>query len=299
VRRASSQCAIAAMMLCALAAMPLPAQTARPRETADTRTITAARQLRGGDSLSVRVSHSGGPLQVRATEQPLLYNMTLRYDPAYTSVVRRFDAGTRTLVVGVDSANAGFRFRFWQGVPDEAKEHPSALTLALGRGAPLDLALDFGASEATVDLTSLTVERLVMRFAASETRLAFGTPNPARMRELRIHCAAGSLTAHRLGNANAPRVEIEGVAAGLDLDLSGAWSHDMEIDADVVMGGLALRVPEDVGVRLVTQRDVLAEIATPGFVTREGARYSSNWDTAARKLTVSVKVLMGGVELKR
>lgn len=296
--RDSLRGALAAMALCA-AAVPLAAQGSRPQADAGTRTITAARQLRAGDSLRVRVSHSGGPLQIRATDQPLLYDLSVRYDPDFTTIVRRFDADTRTLVVGVDSASAGFRFRFWQGVPDEAKEHPSALTLALGSGAPLDLALDFGASKATVDLTALTVERLVMRFGASETRLVFGTANPARMRELRIHCAACSLTAHRLANANVPRVEIEGVAAGLDLDLSGTWSHDMEIDADVVMGGLTLRVPENVGVRLVTQRDLLAEISTPGLVTRDGARYSSNWDSAARKLTLSVKVLMGGVELKR
>ncbi|HJU90833.1 MAG TPA: hypothetical protein VJ672_15695 [Gemmatimonadaceae bacterium] len=289
----------AATALCAVVAWPALAQSRDATPNASVRTITAARQLRDGDSLRVRVYHSAGPLDVRAASTPLLYNVSVRYEPAFSTFVRRFDSTSRTLVVGVDSASAGFHLRFWREVPEKAKEHPSSLTLALGRGVPLDLRLDFGASAATVDLTDLSVERLVMRFGASETKLFFGTANPLRMQELRIQCSAGTLTARQLGNANAPRVEIEGVAAGLDLDLSGAWSHDMEINADVVMGGLSLHVPDDVGVRVVTQRELLAEVETPGFVTRDGARYSANWDSAPRKLTVNAKALMGGVSLKQ
>lgn len=265
----------------------------------EARTVTAARQRTAGDSLHVVVNHSAGPLRIRATEAPLLYDVVLRYDPSRSTLVRSFDPATRTLRVGVDSAESTWHFRLRRGVPEQAAEHPNSLTLALGRGVPLDLRLDFGASEATIDLSDLTVERLAVRFGASDTRISFGTPNPARMRALIVSGAAGSLTIRGLGNANAHRVEIDGVAAGVDLDFSGAWSHDMEVDADVVLGGMVLRVPDDVGVRLVMRRNLLATVETGELVTRDEARYSANWDSAPRKLTLTASALLGEVELRR
>ncbi len=280
----------------ALSLLSLVASAAAAQEA---RVVTAARQLHDGDSLRVVVSHSAGPLRVRATDAPLLYDVALRYDPSRSSLVRVFDPATHTLRVGVDSAEVGFRFRLSRGVPEQAAEHPNTLTLALGRDVPLDLAFEFGASEASLDLSGLTVERLAVKFGASDTRITFGAPNPARMRSLTVVANAGSLTMRGLGNANAPRVEITGVAAGLDLDFSGAWTHDMELDTDVVLGGLVLRVPEDVGVRIVTRRDVLASVETPGLVRRDDVRTSANWDSAPRKLTLTTRTILGGLELHR
>jgi hypothetical protein len=280
-------------------AIPFVALAAGAAAAQEPRVVTAARQLHAGDSLRVVVSHSAGPLRVRATEAALLYDVALRYDPSRASLVRAFDPATHTLRVGVDSADAGLRFRLSRGVPEQAAEHPNTLTLALGRGVPLDLALEFGASEASLDLTGLTVERLAVKFGASDTHITFGAPNPARMRALTVSAGAGSLTIRGLGNANAPRVEITGVAAGLDLDLSGEWAHDMELDADVVLGGLVLRVPSDVGVRVVMRRDLLASVETPGLVRRDDVRVSANWDAAPRKLTLTARAILGGLELHR
>jgi hypothetical protein len=264
------------------------------------RLVTVARQLRAGDSLRVRVNHAAGPLLIAAADSNLLYEVAIRYDPARGTLLRRWDEGRRTLSVGVDSAKSEFHWRVWEGgVPHDAKEHPSSLTLSLGRGVPLDLSLDYGASKAVLDLSGLTVERLAMRVGASETRLLFGTANPTRMRELRIACIAGSLTIAKLGNANAHRVEIRGIAAGVDLDLSGAWEHDMEIDADFIMAGLTLRVPDDVGVRVVARREVLGSVEAPGLRSRENGLYSANWESATRKLTVTASAILGGVTLAR
>ncbi|HEU4641341.1 MAG TPA: hypothetical protein VFS44_02725, partial [Gemmatimonadaceae bacterium] len=155
------------LLAAALAYAPrLPAQSWR--------TLTASKQLRGADSLHVRVTYGAGTLTLGSAPTGLLYDVHMRYDADRFRPAQHWDAAARTLVVGADSATQrGFSLdpRSVHLSGDPKAERASALTLGLAPGVPLDLALELGAAEARVDLTGLTVAKLRAVAAAADSRL--------------------------------------------------------------------------------------------------------------------------------
>jgi hypothetical protein len=56
-----------------------------------------------------------------------------------------------------------------------------------------------------------------------------------------------------------------------------------------------LVVPPDAGVRVDASSSWLNRLELPGFVARDGARVSANWDTATRRLRVDLSSVLGRV----
>src|SRR5206468_11886800 len=96
-----------------------------------------------------------------------------------------YDAGARTLTLGVDDESSHFS----RNMGDKAK---GEMRLALSRSVPMDLALELGATKATLDLGGLSLLGLHLESGASETLLDFSTPNQTRMRALEIDVGAAS-----------------------------------------------------------------------------------------------------------
>src|SRR5436190_15942234 len=133
------------------------------------RTVESARQLRDSAQHRVRVQYGAGRIDVGATNAPVLYSMTLRYDEATTTPIHRYDASARTLTLGVDDESSHFS----RNMGDKAK---GEMRLALSRTVPMDLALELGATKASLDLGGLSLLALHLESGASETLLDFSTP---------------------------------------------------------------------------------------------------------------------------
>lgn len=287
----------ARLVCCALAVAVLAG--APPLAAQSWRTLTARKQRSGTDSLRVRVKYGAGTLTLGAAPAGLLYDVRMRYDADRFRPARRWDGATRTLVVGADSATSRMfsldpHGMHLSGRPDS--EGASTLTLGLAAGVPLDLALELGAAEARVDLSGLTVARLRAETAATDSKLTFGSPNPAAIPELDISSAAAGLTVRQLGNARAARVRVTTTVGGADLDLSGAWTGETTLDLHLVLGGATVRVPRDVGVQVHLSK-VLGDFTPTGLTQRDGVWYSANWATATRKLIIDADVVLGGVRM--
>jgi hypothetical protein len=170
------------------------------------------------------------------------------------------------------------------------------MRLALTKEAPLDLSFDMGAVQADLDLTGLAVSGLRVRSGASETTLRFGEPNPVPMRALQIDVGAAALRATGLGNANTGEVRVNGGVGGVELSFDGEWTRDIEASANVALGGLTVRVPSDVGVRVEVGK-VLASFEHEGLVKRGDAYYSTNWESASRHLRLKAETVFGKLEV--
>jgi predicted membrane protein len=59
-----------------------------------------------------------------------------------------------------------------------------------------------------------------------------------------------------------------------------------------------LRIPSDVGVRLEVQR-VAAGFEHQGFIKRDDAWYSDNYERATRKLRLRAETFFGKIEIQR
>ena len=255
------------------------------------RTLESTRQVKDTAEHHVRVHYGAGRSDVGATNAPVLYSMTLRYDEATTTPVHRYDAAERMLTVGIENESR----RFSGYSKDQGK---GEMRLGLSRTVPMDLELELGATKAAMDLGGLTLLGVRLESGASETLLDFSAPNRAHMRSLDIDVGAASFEGRNLGNTNAASVRVQGGVGSVELDFGGQWSQDMTVDVDLTLGQLTLHVPRDVGVRVEVQK-VLASFDQQGLQKRGDAYFSENWDRAKYHLRLRAQTTFGGIELDR
>lgn len=278
---------IVRMMALSLA-FPLSAASAQSDN--EWRSLDVSRQLRDSAPHRVRVQYGAGRVDVRGTDSPLLYGMRLRYDELRTAPVHRYDADRRTTVLGLESRGHGLR--------STSRSESGELKVVLPRSIPLDLELEFGGTEAKLELGGMALQSVRLECGATDATLDFTQPNRAQMRELDVSVGVAGFTALHLANANAEQIRVRGGLGTVDLDFSGIWTRDLEVVSRIAIGKLTLRVPSDVGLRIEVQR-VAADFDHEGLVKRDGAWYSSNWDSARFKLRIRAETVFGGIEVAR
>ncbi|MGH7635256.1 MAG: hypothetical protein ACRENC_16085, partial [Gemmatimonadaceae bacterium] len=280
---------LAAAALAASFPVSLPAQQ-------QWRTVTAQRQRQPMDTLRVRMLYGAGKLQLGAAPDSLLYDIRERFDATRTRETHRYDAATHTLTVGSDSAVTrmfSLRKRAFHASGDDNGQG-SDLTLGLVTGIPLDLDLELGATESTIDLSKLSVSRLELDAAASAASLIFGTVNPVEMQELTLRTGAAGLDVRQLGNARARLVHLNSGVGSVTLDLSGDWTGRMTLDVHSVLGQITIRVPSDVGVESHLTK-LIGNVDQAGFTQKNGVAYSANWSSATRTIVVNGEATLASV----
>ena len=272
--------------------LALPVHAARAQD-ARWRTVEVSRQLRDTLPQRIRVQYGAGKLDVRGTTDPLLYSMRLRYDERRAAPLHRYDAEQRSTVLGLESLGRGIRTSS-SGDHDESGE----LKLLVPARVPLELDLELGGTQSLLELGGLALRSLRLECGATDASLLFSTPNRIRMRDLEIDVGAADFSAVNLANANADQIRVRGGVGVVDLDFGGTWSHDMTVSTRVAIGKLMLRIPSDVGVRLEVQR-VAAGFEHEGFVKRDDAWYSDNYDRSPYKLRLRAETFFGKIEIQR
>jgi len=255
------------------------------------RTVESSRQLRDSAEHRVQVRYGAGRIDLAATNAPLLYSMTLRYDEASTTPLHRYDAESHALTLGVE----GEKTRFSRNSDEKSR---GEMRLSLSRVVPIDLSLDLGATKGTLDLGGLNLLSLRLDSGASDMQLDFSTPNRARMRSFDVDVGAASFEAHNLANANAAVIHVHGGVGSVDLDFGGSWTQDVSVGAELALGKLTLHVPHDVGVRVEVEK-FLTSFDQQGLKKRGDAYYSENWDRAKYHLQVRAETTFGGIEIDR
>jgi hypothetical protein len=254
------------------------------------RTLDVARQLTDSAPASVQVVYGTGKIGVRATSNPLLYHMQLRYDATRSQPRHTFDATSRKLQLGVQKSEMRF-----SGRNDADAGH---LQLELSRSTPLDLNLDLGAVESDLDLTGLRISRLHVESSASDARVRFDSLNATRMSVLEISLGAASFRGDRLANANAQDIRVDAGVGNVELDLGGRWTQDIDLHLDVTLGIVTVHVPSDVGVH-VSLTKTAASFDHEGLIERDGAWVSKNWDSAPHKVRITAETVFGKLSIDR
>jgi hypothetical protein len=270
---------------------PLALAVAFPAVTAAQtwRTFDASRQAHDTQALAVHVTYGAGRVRVQPAPGRSLFDVHLRYDAERVDPVYRFDAAARTLEVGVHHASAGKNMRGGQG---------SEFRLQLARSVPMRLTLDVGAAEGDYDLSGLQLDELTLQTGATDTRMRFDTPNPRRMRVMRMKIGAASAHVTGLANANAERIEVDLGVGQAELEFGGEWRGDMDVSVTSALGQVTLRVPNDVGIRIETST-FLHSLDAPGMVKRDGYSESANWARARYKLRLRSSGALGQLEIQR
>lgn len=250
------------------------------------RTVTMSRQIDGEGPMDVRVKYGAGRLSLEAAEEGLLYEMRLRYDEDDFEPVAELDDDR--LELGVESL--GHTLRMGKG------RNEGELELALARGVPMDLSLDFGAVRADLDLGGLSLTNLDVSTGASESTVDVSEPNPLGMDMARFEVGAADFTVRHLGNLHAERIEMDAGVGEVTLWLTGDWRTDARVSIDMGLGRLELRIPEGLGIRL-TKDSFLTSLDSEGLVKRGDAYYSVDWEDADRQVSIDLDAAFGSVDV--
>ncbi|MEP6999723.1 MAG: LiaF domain-containing protein [bacterium] len=253
------------------------------------RNVDISRQLRDTLPQRIRVQYGAGRVDVRGTSDPMLYAMHLRYDEARSVPLHRHDADQRSTALGLESRGTG--------IHSASSSESGELRLTLPRAVPLDLDLEFGGTQSTLDLGDMSLQSVRLDCGATDAMLLFSRPNRVRMRDLEVNVGAADFTARQLANANADQIRVRGGIGSVDLDFSGTWTHDLSVNTRLVLGKLTLHVPADVGVRVEVQR-IAAGFDHTGLVKRDDAWYSPNYESAPYKLKIRAETLFGGIDVQ-
>jgi hypothetical protein len=266
-----------ALLLCGTAAQ---AQSLRP--------FTTFRQMHGETRLTARLEYAAGNLEVSPGQPGELYRMNLSYDEDRFVPVSDFDAASGAVVLGLRSlGQGGIRVGSRNQLLQVAK-------VTISPRVDLVLDLNLGAAEAQVDLGGLRISALDLKTGASKTVVSFSRPNATRCRRASFSAGAAEVSILGLGNSRCDEIEFEGGVGSVTLDFGGTWSSSARVAVNLAMGGLTLRLPRQVGVRIAMDK-FLSSFEPAGLVPRGDEFVSENYDRAARRLDLEITTAVGGV----
>ena len=251
-----------------------------------------SRPIAKESSLQAEVSLDIGSIEISGGSLQQVYSFDLEYDKAAYEPQVSYDA---------DSGNTG-RFSLklesshHRGIRTERENN--RLHLNLTDTLPVSLHINSGVGDARLALSRLHLSSLDLESGVGGAKISSYEANPTVCDLIRLRSGVGSMDAVGLGNLNFRRLEFEGGVGGANLDFSGEWKQDAEVRIEVGVGGVTIRMPRDVGVRVSAEKHFLSGLQLDGFHKEAGEDYySANYSKAKVKVSVSVKTGVGGFRI--
>jgi hypothetical protein len=249
----------------------------------DWQTLNSSRRVSGEDVLRVNVEYGAGTLTIEPGERGMLYRSNLRYDASvFTPVVDYADGRLRVGMSGTQMRGRNIR--------------GGELDLQFSPDVPLQMSLQFGAAEATLELGGLAIRDIDVQTGASRTDLRVSQPNRITCESAQISVGAAKFAATGLGNLNARRLGVKGGVGEMTLDFTGEWQADMDARVEMGLGSLTLRMPRHLAVS-ITRSGVLTSFDGEGLTKRGNSYFSQNWDSADRKLSLNLDAALGSIRV--
>ena len=221
--------------------------------------------------LQVEVHLEVGHLMIDQGDPSNLYEADLSFDGGV--VEPRLDLQRRG-----DLARLEFEMK--QGWLDGSPN--TRLYLRLNPMVKLDLLAQTGVGESRIDLTGLSTHSFSLSNGVGETTLSMLEANRIPCERVTIHSGVGSLNAIGLGNFGFKELIFSGGVGTAKLDFSGESSQDVDVEIDVGIGCIELRIPRDVGAEIRTGGGFLSKCCRSGFKKKGDTYYSENLERAGK-----------------
>ena len=166
--------------------------------------------------------------------------------------------------------------------------------LRLGN-TPIDLQIQAGAYQGTLDLSGIPITNLRVSDGASRATVKFDSLNPARMEQLAYKTGASQVDLEGLGNANATEILFEGGAGSYTLDFSGNLQQDLSVRLSAGISNVRINVPENARVR-VEIGGGLSNVSVGGTWTTNGDVYERSG--SGPLINIKIDMGLGNLELR-
>lgn len=253
-------------------------------ETIETQTFKVAEPLPAGNApVRLQIGMGAGSLNISGGAQGLVEG-EIRYNLAgWEPQISRQEGELRiTQKTGLGSALPG-------GSPINQWE------LNLGNH-PIDLRIDAGAYEGTLDLSGIPIVNLEISDGASSARVEFNSPNPAKMQRLVYKTGASSVKLIGLANANFSEMRFSSGAGSYTLDFSGRLQQPAQVEVTSGVSQITLIVPEGMKTT-VTISGELNDVNTRGTWTALDKVYQT--DGEGPELNIKVEMGLGSLNLEQ
>ena len=111
-----------------------------------------------------------------------------------------------------------------------------------------------------------------------------------------MEVGAAEFTARQLGNLNTPDLSVSAGVGKVRLELTGEWRQDATVAVQMGLGSLELVVPEGLACAWSARR-FSPRSTRRGWSSAGEAYYSTNWDSARRRVTVDVDAAFGSIKV--
>jgi len=159
------------------------------------------------------------------------------------------------------------------------------IVVYLPTDVPLDLEFDVEKGGMESEFGGLWLNDADISVGKGGFVLSVQEPLQHPMGNLKIHGSMGGVVLSRLGNASPQSFDLNWKMGGGDMDLRGQWANDCDFMLKAHMGGMDVRVPEDVRVT--------------GLPDLAGPRLEQYQELPQYELRFNVDVSMGGFEARR
>ena len=166
--------------------------------------------------------------------------------------------------------------------------------LKLG-SVPMDLTIDAGAYEGTMELGGLSLKSLAVKDGAASVNLSFSKPNLIEMSTLAYSTGASEVKLSGLGNANFSTFDFDGGAGSYTLDFSSELQRDASVKIDTGLSDLTLIIPEGMDATL-TMDGGLTDINLGSSWSQSGNVYSH--EGSGPTLDIVINMGAGNVTVK-
>jgi hypothetical protein len=154
--------------------------------------------------------------------------------------------------------------------------------------APLNLTVNAGAYEGTLDLSGVPLRNLKIEDGASQSEVRFESVNPEEMETLSYETGASSVTLTGLANANFAELVFRGGAGDYRLDFSGELQRDATVDVTSGISSVRIVIPNGVAAKVIVEGG-LNNVNTEGDWTKKDDTY----ETSGSGPLLTIKVDMG------
>ncbi len=168
-------------------------------------------------------------------------------------------------------------------------------------GIPISFELGLGLGKGDFDMTGLNVKDLKLSAGASSVSLRFNKPNKSVIEDLTIESGLSRFDGEGLCNANFNHLRFEGGVGSYTLDFGGDLKKEVDVDIQVGLGSLVVRVPEEIGVKVIYKKSLLAHIDLDRSFAEEGENsyFSPNYRNAQGRMNVRIEAGLGSVKVRR
>lgn len=185
----------------------------------------------------------------------------------------------------------------WESLKMRGMDEPES-ELYFTTRVPLEFDFSCGLGEAELNLGELQVADLVIENGLGETTMDFSTPNRTDLRRISVENGLGELVARNLSNSRAEKLKFDCGLGSAVLDFRGESRQDMDVDVNVGLGSVELKIPEGYNVVMEADESFLSTIDTHGFTSEHRGYYRSrDYRPSRPTLHITASVGLGSIDI--